>query len=110
MRVYKVSSVIIFWGLLLSLADSRTRICSDVQVCFSAEDEITPQEISCCMQNPSQCRWQSASSPQVNVTYRVLQSGVVLTWQLARDPFGPYECVNQTNGTEKAVIFLSEGS
>jgi len=106
---YKVSFVIIFWGLLSS-TDSRTRFCGDVQVCFSAGNERTPQEISCCMHSPSQCRWESASNPHANVTYRVLSSGVVLTWQHDRDPFGPYNCVNQANGTEKAVIFLSEGT
>ena len=62
------------------------------------------------MHSPSQCRWESASNPQANVTYRVLSSGVVLTWQLGSDQFGQYNCVNQANGTEKAVIFLSEGT
>jgi len=112
MSIYKASFVSALWSLLLSFTDSSltTRFCGDVQVCFSAENESTPQEISCCMHSPSQCRWESASNPQANVTYRVLSSGVVLTWQLGSDQFGQYNCVNQANGTEKAVIFLSEGT
>ena len=89
-----------------ALTESLVRHCgADIQVRFSADSGST-QEISCCMQNPSQCRWASQRHPQVNASYREEQTGLILSLQPGIDLFGLYNCFNQTNGTEKQINFL----
>ena len=101
------------WGLLLcslskgSLTNS-IRDCSGIQV-FSSPENGTDQVISCCMDNPSRCRWESVGSPQASVTSRQAVNGLLISWTPGRDLFGQYNCINQLNVTEKEVTFLPEG-
>ncbi|XP_065913657.1 uncharacterized protein [Dysidea avara] len=88
-----------------ALTENFVRHCSDIQVRFSADNGST-QEVSCCMQNPSQCRWTSVHHPQVNASYREEQTGLILSWQPGIDLFGLYTCFNQMNGTEEQINFL----
>ena len=76
---------------------------NNVQVQFSAYNG-TSQEISCCMEDPSQCRWVGAGG--VNTNYRVEETGLILNWIPNNDTFRRYSCLNQINGTEEEVNFL----
>ena len=89
-----------------ALTGNRGR-CGGVQVCLFAQNGDV-QAISCCMQNPAECRWSSEGIPEANVSFREEPSGLVLRWQPGRDPFGQYDCRNQLNETEAEVLFLPE--
>jgi len=93
------------------LSDSFVRQCGDVRVYFSADNRST--EVACCMQNPRQCRWVFAGDPQANISYRVQQTGLVLSWQPGRDQgsdlFGRYTCFDQMNDTVEEIDFLPGG-
>jgi len=97
--------------LLVPVSSDGFRQCGDVRVYFSADNGARLQEIACCMQSPAHCRWVFAGDPQVNVSYREQQTGLVLRWQPGIDLFGRYSCFNQMNGTEEEINFLpAEGA
>ena len=86
------------------MTDSLVQHCgNNVQVRFSAYNG-TRQEISCCMEDPSQCRWIGTGG--VNTNYRVEETGLILNWIPSNDTFTRYSCLNQMNVIEKEVNFL----
>jgi len=100
-----LTTILVFTFFVPVLSDSLVRQCGNIQVYFSADNGST-QEIACCMQNPAHCRWSFAGDPQVNISYREQQTGLVLSWQPGIDFYGCYKCVNQMNGTEEEINFL----
>ena len=81
------------------MTDSLVQHCgNNVQVRFSAYNG-TSQEISCCMEKPSQCRWVGMGG--VNANYHVEETRSILNWIPSSNTFRKYSCLNQMNVTEK---------
>ena len=97
----------LLWSLTKGSLTNSTRNCGGIQICSSPKNG-NEQVISCCMDQPSQCRWESVGSPQTSVTSSQAVNGLLISWRPDRDPFGQYNCINRLNVTEKEVIFLPE--
>ena len=103
-RSFTINLKLVFIATVTVLTDSLVQHCgNNVQVRFSAYNG-TSQEASCCMENPSQCRWVGAGG--VNANYRVVETGSILNWIPSNDTFRRYSCLNQMNVTEEEVNFL----